>query len=125
MTKSTSTKKSEAKSAAQPRPAASKSPTDDKTVKREKQSPAEAKPEPTKAQAPVEMMQTGTAHDDTRPVPKQSAVSAVRESAKQASPSADNIARRAYEIWQRRGHTHGSDVHDWLQAEAELKSVRC
>lgn len=30
------------------------------------------------------------------------------------------IARRAYEIFERRGHTHGRDMDDWLQAESEL-----
>jgi HSP20 family molecular chaperone IbpA len=35
------------------------------------------------------------------------------------------IARRAFEIFQRHGSTNGSDLDDWLQAEAELcQSVR-
>jgi hypothetical protein len=33
----------------------------------------------------------------------------------------EKIAMRAYEKWVRRGHTHGSDVRDWLEAEAELR----
>lgn len=32
----------------------------------------------------------------------------------------DLIARRAYEIFERRGHMHGFDIADWLWAEAEL-----
>jgi hypothetical protein len=32
----------------------------------------------------------------------------------------DQIAKRAYEIWQTNGSLHGSDVEDWLQAKAEL-----
>lgn len=32
----------------------------------------------------------------------------------------DLIARRAYEIFERRGRAHGSDVSDWLLAESEL-----
>ena len=30
------------------------------------------------------------------------------------------IARRAYELFQSRGMTHGRDVDDWLAAEREL-----
>lgn len=30
------------------------------------------------------------------------------------------IARRAYELFERRGYTHGHDVDDWLQAESEF-----
>lgn len=31
------------------------------------------------------------------------------------------VARRAYEIYQARGRTDGSDLDDWLQAERELE----
>jgi hypothetical protein len=34
---------------------------------------------------------------------------------------ADAVARRAYEIYQRRGGNHGADLDDWLEAERELK----
>jgi len=30
------------------------------------------------------------------------------------------IARRAFELWERRGRPHGHDVDDWLTAEREL-----
>lgn len=33
----------------------------------------------------------------------------------------DAVARRAYEIFQRRGGNHGADLDDWLAAERELK----
>ena len=36
-------------------------------------------------------------------------------------PSADDIARRAYEIYETRGADHGSDVDDWLEAERQLR----
>jgi Protein of unknown function (DUF2934) len=37
---------------------------------------------------------------------------------------ADNdIARRAYELYEQRGGEHGHDVDDWLQAERELRSA--
>jgi hypothetical protein len=32
-----------------------------------------------------------------------------------------DIARRAYELYQRRGGGHGRDVEDWLTAEQELR----
>lgn len=34
--------------------------------------------------------------------------------------SAEQVARRAYEIWQAKGCPHGQDVENWLQAEREL-----
>jgi hypothetical protein len=34
----------------------------------------------------------------------------------------DKIAMRAYEKWCKRGQHHGSDVQDWLEAEAELRA---
>lgn len=33
------------------------------------------------------------------------------------------IARRAYEIYEERGGSHGDDINDWLRAEAEVKSA--
>ena len=33
----------------------------------------------------------------------------------------DSVARRAYEIFQRRGGNHGADLDDWLEAERELR----
>ena len=37
------------------------------------------------------------------------------------SVRSEDIARRAYEIYQSRGHQHGNDLDHWLQAERELK----
>ena len=34
----------------------------------------------------------------------------------------DKIAMRAYERWVKKGRPSGSQVQDWLEAEAELKS---
>ena len=41
--------------------------------------------------------------------------------APQAEPTIDQIAQRAYEIYQSRGGTDGQDMEDWLQAERELR----
>ena len=40
------------------------------------------------------------------------------------SPSNQEIARRAYEIYLSRGGAPGADVDDWLQAERELTTAR-
>jgi hypothetical protein len=37
-----------------------------------------------------------------------------------SAPTAEQIARRAYELYLARGRANGSDVQDWIQAEREL-----
>jgi hypothetical protein len=39
------------------------------------------------------------------------------------TPTTEEIAIRAYEIYQSRGATDGGDIGDWLQAEQELTEV--
>jgi hypothetical protein len=34
-----------------------------------------------------------------------------------------DIARRAYELYEKRGRKHGHDLDDWLQAERELQDA--
>jgi hypothetical protein len=34
----------------------------------------------------------------------------------------EKIAMRAYEKWCQRGCPHGTDMKDWMEAEAELRS---
>ena len=36
-------------------------------------------------------------------------------------PTLDEIALRAYQIYQRRGGMHGHDVDDWVEAERQLR----
>lgn len=36
-------------------------------------------------------------------------------------PAQGEIARLAYELYQKRGETHGDDLSDWFNAEAILK----
>jgi hypothetical protein len=38
-------------------------------------------------------------------------------------PAYDDIARRAYELYQQRGSGDGQEVDDWLRAEAELRDA--
>lgn len=37
--------------------------------------------------------------------------------------TADDIARRAYERWEREGCGHGNDVRHWLEAERQLRGA--
>jgi len=37
------------------------------------------------------------------------------------SPSHDDVARRAYDLFQARGAEDGRDMDDWLRAERELR----
>jgi hypothetical protein len=46
---------------------------------------------------------------------------AVPAAGPQSEPTTEQIAQRAYEIYQARGGTEGQDLEDWLQAERELK----
>ncbi|MBI4476057.1 MAG: DUF2934 domain-containing protein [Acidobacteria bacterium] len=38
--------------------------------------------------------------------------------------SREEIGRRAYEIYERRGSDHGRDFDDWLEAEQQLRRER-
>ncbi|CAM3850869.1 DUF2934 domain-containing protein [Corallococcus sp. ZKHCc1 1396] len=49
---------------------------------------------------------------------------AASRSAAPSAPTNEQIARRAFEIYQARGGTHGSSEQDWFQAERELKLGR-
>jgi len=35
----------------------------------------------------------------------------------------EQIRRRAFELYEQRGHTDGHELDDWLQAEAEVKQM--
>jgi hypothetical protein len=41
-----------------------------------------------------------------------------------ARPSDEEIARRAYEIYEREGRQPGTDLQNWLAAEAELTGIK-
>ena len=32
----------------------------------------------------------------------------------------EHVAKRAYELWMKRGCTHGHDLQDWIEAEKEV-----
>ena len=46
------------------------------------------------------------------------------EGGSKTSPSAEEIRRRAFEIYRERGAIHGRDLDDWLQAERELQGTQ-
>jgi hypothetical protein len=37
------------------------------------------------------------------------------------NPNSDEVARRAYELYEHRGGEHGRDWDDWFQAEQEVR----
>lgn len=55
--------------------------------------------------------------------PLEAAVRGSFESGTEAlpQPNPEDVRRRAYEIYVRRGGTHGADLDDWYEAERELR----
>jgi len=52
--------------------------------------------------------------NDVRPSGANKAASGEKE------PRLRRIARRAHELYEQRGGTHGNDLEDWLRAEREI-----
>jgi DUF2934 family protein len=48
------------------------------------------------------------------------AASATEQQTASTRPSNEDIARRAYEIYEREGRQPGTELQNWLKAEAEL-----
>jgi hypothetical protein len=46
-----------------------------------------------------------------------------RRGRKDHEPSYDDIARRAYQLYEERCGEHGRDQEDWFQAERELRQI--
>ena len=55
--------------------------------------------------------------------PSRRRASVTLASTESPAATADQIARRAYELFQQRGAVHGHDWEDWLSAERELGST--
>ena len=47
--------------------------------------------------------------------------SSTETQAPRSEPTTEQIAQRAYEIYQSRGGTEGQDIEDWLEAERQLR----
>lgn len=45
-----------------------------------------------------------------------------RSASHQDVPTPEQIARRAYELYEQRGRENGRDMEDWLAAERELRN---
>ena len=45
-----------------------------------------------------------------------------KPAAKSVAITHDQIAKRAHEIWVKRGCKHGTDKQNWLEAEAQLRA---
>jgi hypothetical protein len=58
-----------------------------------------------------------SATDDTAPAHD------MRDTTRAAAVTHDEIARLAYELYERRGGEHGRDLDDWLLAESELRDA--
>ena len=69
----------------------------------------------TKSPSPAKSSTPTSAHEPLDATPEPAA------KAKQSGPTVEEIARRAYEIYQARGGEHGRHEEDWHQAERELK----
>lgn len=55
----------------------------------------------------------------TKDAPRPRVASTARQR-KQTTPTTEDIAKRAYEIFEARGGVDGDHTSDWLQAEQEL-----
>ncbi|WP_257462622.1 DUF2934 domain-containing protein [Archangium lipolyticum] len=65
--------------------------------------------------------QSRTNHTSSQQTPESSTRNGA---ASRNSPTQEQIARRAYELFLSRGAQHGRHEDDWLQAERELKLGR-
>jgi hypothetical protein len=52
------------------------------------------------------------------------AASVAAATSRPGGPTREDVARRAYELFQARGGKHGYDIEDWLKAERELRGAR-
>jgi len=78
-----------------------------KTTKTEKTAEKATEQTPVAAAARSELVPNQPASDETRP---------------NRTPSHEQISRRAYELWAKRGGVGGNAQEDWLRAEQELRA---
>jgi Protein of unknown function (DUF2934) len=55
------------------------------------------------------------------PVPKEEQI---RKQLQESLPLEEQLSRRAHEIYLERGGQDGSDLEDWIQAEAEIAAAQ-
>lgn len=85
------------------------------TSSRSSSTPAKRKPT---SEAPAKAKQVVAEATAPTGLPAQSASNAQPVS----TPSHEQIARRAYELYQTRAYAEGSALHDWLRAESDLRA---
>jgi len=92
--------------------------TGKKTTKKKKTAAKAATKKSTKkktAKKPVP--KTSRKKTPAKKVSRRKAVAAV-------DPTYDEIAARAYVVWERKGRSEGRDMENWREAEAELRAER-
>jgi len=93
-------------------------------AKSSKSTPA-VRPSQGRPRANVEQARPSKANDSVMEVetlPKRSATRGARSGNGEWTPPRDEVARRAYEIFQQRGSTPGREVEDWLEAERQVRA---
>jgi len=85
-----------------------------------KKAPAKAVKTAAKKTA-VKTAATKTAAVKTAAVKTAKPKTAAMKVATKTVPTHAEVAALAHKFWQERGGHHGSDAHDWLRAEKELK----
>jgi Protein of unknown function (DUF2934) len=73
---------------------------------------------PTTSPSPAKSGRGKNGNANRRTADEVSTYSARRD---EAEPTAEQIALRAYEIYEREGRQDGRDLENWLRAEAELR----
>ncbi len=67
------------------------------------------------------MARTNRPAGDNAEAPKPSRAAKKGNGSTDTLNNPDAVARRAYEIYQNRGGSHGADLDDWLEAERQLR----
>jgi hypothetical protein len=55
--------------------------------------------------------------------PRKRAKTSTAKSAGTQRPSQEQIAARAYFLWEQKGRLQGRDLEDWFEAEAQLQNL--
>jgi hypothetical protein len=91
-------------------------------AKSSKSTPA-ARPSPGRRRANAEQTQPSKVNDNVMEVlAKRPTARGARPGNGEWTPPRDEVARRAYEIFQQRGSTPGREVEDWLEAERQVRA---
>jgi hypothetical protein len=93
-----------------------------KTTRKTEPTTAEKKPAArrAKAAAPAAGTEKTTARRRAKPAPEAWNAGQPSGQALASEPTHDEIALRAWSIYERRGWSHGEAVSDWLEAKAQL-----